>query len=297
MKKKIEISETELNRFYQLLESEIGDVKPLITEQNPSSSVYNLKTNPTSYSQSKLNNYKTNDKSSLGVKTGDNIIKGGKTPTITRKKFDVGKCVDEAFILPVEDLLNKGYIPRILKAALGIIGRETSFGKGLRYQTYGSAKNIYNKLGGDTSGGLSQMKPSTAQSVGVTDDITEPYGALKAYYMNLKKLYDEAVKNGYSKNQPSSNLTTGSGDAALDLAMVGYNQGITFVTKYCETTDPKIKGKCKETKTDSGLQINKNKVVQNYLPNYKTNDIHTGNLSSHGYVTEVSGYMKKFNCF
>lgn len=233
----------------------------------------------------------------IGITPSPNIIKGGKTPTITRKKFDVGKCVDEAFILPVEDLLNQGYIPKILKAALGIIGRETSFGKGLRYKTYGSLKNIYNDLGGNTSGGLSQMKPSTAKDVGVTENINEPYGALKASYLNLKKLYDEAVKNGYSTNQSSSNLTTGSGDAALDLALIGYNQGISFVTKYCDTTDPKIKGQCKKTKTDSGLQINKNKVAQNYLPNYKTNDIHTGNLSSHGYVTEVSGYMKKFNCF
>jgi len=295
MKKKVNILENELNRFYELLECEIGDVKPIITEQNPQSSVYNLKASPNNNNPSlnKLSSYKTDTKPT----TNSNLISGGKTPTITRKKFDVSKCVDEDFIFATEDLLNQGYIPKLIKVALGIIGRETSFGKGTRYQTYGAAKNLYNDLGGDTSGGLAQMKPSTAKSVGVTDDITKPYGALKAAYLNLKKLYDEAIKNGYSTNQPSTNLTTGTGDAALDLALIGYNQGFSYVTKYCETTDPKIKGQCNKTKTDSGLQINQKKIAQNYLPNYKTNAIHTGELSSHGYVKEVAGYLKKFNCF
>ncbi len=290
-----EIYKSILNRFYELLESEIGDVKPLIYEQNsPSTKTSNNQSKSLRTSKGLYTPYNTKQKS---IQPGPNAITGGKSPVITPKKYDVSSCVDENFILPIEELLNENYNPKLLKIALGIIGRETSFGKGIRYQTYGVGKNIYNNLGGDTSGGLAQMKPSTAKNLGVTDDMSKPYGAVKAAYLNLKKLYDEAKRSGYSDNQPSTNLKTGTGDAALDLAILGYNQGISFVTKYCETSDPKIKSQCKKTKTDSGATVYQNKVAKNYFPNYKTDEVHTGKLSSHGYVTEVSNKSKEFNCF
>jgi hypothetical protein len=39
------------------------------------------------------------------------------------------------------------------------------------------------------------------------------------------------------------------------------------------------------------------KVVQNYIPNYKTERWDGVNISTHGYVEEVAGYYKKLNCF
>jgi hypothetical protein len=209
-------------------------------------------------------------------------------------------CVPDNFVVAVGRLRKNNYNPFFLKAALGIIGRETSFGQGTRYATYGAAKNLYNKLGGDTSGGLSQMKPSTAASVGVeASELERPLGALKASYLLLIKLYDKAREIGYTVTP--NNLKDGTGNAALDLAILAYNQGESYIKKYCETENPKYKGQCDKKINDipgvGKVKILQNKPIQNYIPNYKTDEIHTSKLSSHGYIKEVANYMKKYNCF
>ena len=288
------------NRFYQLLESEIGDVKPIMTEQNPQSSVYSLKASPdynnTSVNKLKSSYYKTDTKpkSNKGIVVKPNMIIGGKTPTITASKINTSCISNTDFALATSRLIEEGLEPKFLKVALGIAKRETDFGQSLRYSTYGEFKNALNSLTFglvDSSGGLTQVKPSTASRIGSDEDTRTPYGALKTTYMIIKDLYKVASSVGYSENSPSTNLSTGTGSAALDLALVGYNKGPAYIGAYCTTSNPKLKGLCSKQKNDNGDKINQKDVIKNYLPNYGQSP------SSHGYVTEVSNEIKKYNCF
>ena len=129
--------------------------------------------------------------------------------------------------------------------------------------------------------------------------------------------YATALKNGYT-TEPSSNFAQGTGNAALDIAIAGYNLGVSKITKYCKTNDPNIKKPCNlagKTITEQSMfsggqggNVNKetpkgktitvtNQVVPNYLPNFKTKRLDGVSISSHGYVQEVASRYKKYTCF
>ena len=82
-----------------------------------------------------------------------------------------------------------------------------------------------------------------------------------------------------------------TGNAALDLAIASYNAGPTKVIKqWCM---PK-----KDAGVDGFLRVpcssekaNKDEFVRNYLPNFKQDE-----LTTHGYVKEVSQRMKGYSC-
>ena len=227
-------------------------------------------------------------------------------------------CIPLAFQSAVSELIKQKYNKVYLKIALGIIGRESDFGESNRYKLTAPLKYLWGLVGGGTSVGYAQVKPETAKQYGLSvDDLTTAIGSLKAIYNILATNYATALKNGYT-TEPSSNFAQGTGNAALDIAIAGYNLGVSKITKYCKTNDPNIKKPCNlagKTITEQSMfsggqggNVNKetpkgktitvtNQVVPNYLPNFKTKRLDGVSISSHGYVQEVASRYKKYTCF
>jgi hypothetical protein len=213
---------------------------------------------------------------------------------ILKKKYP---CIPPAFIPAIHSLIKKGYDKFLLKIALGVIGRESSFGSGLRYSILEPLKELTHFFS-DSSIGFAQMTKETIKSLKIKENVLTIEGALIAVYTYIKKAIDIAKKNGYSENSKSVNVkTSNSVNAVLDIAIASYNLGFDKITKYCETSNPKIKKPC----SDAGKTINNVKVtskwVKNYLPNYNTKRWDKIDITSHGYVAEVANKVKKINCF
>lgn len=210
-------------------------------------------------------------------------------------------CVPTIFRYPVYLLLKKGYNTLFLKTALGVIGRESTFGSGNRFDYLNPLKTLWAFVGGSTSVGYGQVKPETASQFGMdVSDLNTASGALEGVYKILKDNYDKAVLKGYSSSP--SNLKSGTGNAALDMSIVAFNAGPDKIVEYCETSNSNIKRNCglantKET-LDDGTEITiTNKKVKDYVPNFKTERWDGVNISSHGYIKEVANNIKKYTCF
>ena len=245
-------------------------------------------------------------KKSLIEQKPDNLMPGQtdnpqNTNKVEYKKFDKYSCIIEPGFRPVVDkLILQGYDKIFLKTALGVIGRESSFASGLRYNITSPLKIVASFFGSDTSIGPAQMKKSTSDELKLKESITTLRGSLIAVYKYLLRSYEMAKKMGYQTNSPSSNFTKGTGNAALDISIASYNMGVGRIKKYCSTNDPNIKRSC----SDAGKTVGKtqkytvtNKVSPNYLPNFKTERWDGVNISTHGYVEEVSKNIKNFSCF
>ena len=218
----------------------------------------------------------------------------------TKKKY---YCVPIEYVWPIKKLKDSKASTLLLKATLGIIGRESDFGGGdsiwsKKYWSYGvksALKNVKSRFddytNDKTSLGPGQITKDTAKKYGIdSNDLNTVSTAVKGVYKILLSNYNIAIKNGYSTNKPSSNFTKGTGNAALDLAIGGHNLGEGKMTKYCETSNPKIKNFCSFAgQIKDGVTVY-NKPVANYLPNYGTS------LTTHNYVAEVARRMKGFSC-
>jgi len=207
------------------------------------------------------------------------------------------ECVPYAFRAAVDNLKKKGYNSLILKASLATIGRESSFGSGNRYDFLNPLKTLWAYLGGSTSVGYGQVKPETAKQYGMEiEDLNSTLGALTTIYKILSSNYQKAKENGFT-NAKSKNVTNSTGNAALDMAIVGYNAGASKIVKYCHTSDPKLKRDCKLAyKNVGGLKV-LNKPEINYVPNFKNKRWDGVNISSHGYIEEVAKRLKTYTCF
>ena len=247
-----------------------------------------------------------NRKKTLLEQKPDNLMPGQtdnplNTKKIEYKKYDKYSCVTELGFRPIIDkLISEGYDKTFLKASLGVIGRESSFASGLRYNITSPLKVMASFFGSDTSIGPGQMKQSTANDLKLKESITTLRGSLIAVYKYLQRSYKLAIDSGYSTTKPTINFDKGTGNAALDIAIASYNMGIGRIKKYCSTNDPNIKRSC----SDAGKVVGTNpkytvtnQVSPNYLPNYKTERWDGVNISTHGYVEEVSKNIKSFNCF
>ena len=219
----------------------------------------------------------------------------------TPKPVQSLSCVPLAFQVAISELIKQNYNKVFLKVSLGIIGRESDFGESNRYKWTEPLKYLWGLVGGGTSVGYGQVKPETAKDYGLTlDDLTTAIGSLKVIYNILSKNYQTAIKVGYT-TEPSSNFTQGTGNSALDISIAGYNLGVSKITKYCKTSDPKINKPCRmagKTITELSKTFTvTNQVVPNYLPNFKTKRWDGVSISSQGYVQEVSSRYKKYTCF
>ena len=181
----------------------------------------------------------------------------------------------------------------LLVAAISVSGRESSYGKGRRYQWTSWAETLASEYGiKDMSIGPTQIKygenfgpKSDLSKYGKDVDIQSPTSlseypkAIMATIGILSKLYKKALSLGYTKESgKASKDFKSTGNAALDLALIGYNMGDSKVTNYCG--NDQIKKPC---------PLNSDNIVKNYIPNFVD-----GSLSSLGYVSEVSSDMLKF---
>lgn len=227
----------------------------------------------------------------LGI--SQNIERATQEISNAEKKYN---CVPKKFASPVKILIDKGYNKNILKLALSIIGRESSFSSGKRYSILEPAKEIASFFGINTSVGPAQMSSETAEELGLKlSYITTYLGALDGAYQKLLRSINIAKSKGYTVQ--SSNLgNEGTGTAIYDIAIAAYNTGDSIITKWCESNVPErirqgLKNKCDSSKAD------KTKEVKNYVPNYKTERWDGVEITTHGYVKETAGYFKDFNCF
>ena len=203
----------------------------------------------------------------------------------------------------------------LLKAALAISGRESSYGKGVRYTFTSWAETLMSQMhnssmtpvsiipklipAGDMSIGPTQIKygmhfgpgaelAAYGSQVGITDaaSLSGYPKAIMATIGVLSNLYQKAIKLGYT-NEPgiSSKAYKSTGNAALDLAIIGYNMGPTKMTNYCGKED--IKKPCAPGSPD---------IVKNYIPNFSSSPtVVMGNITSFGYIGEVSSELTKFS--
>jgi len=166
------------------------------------------------------------------------------------RSVQASSCVPGPYASAIRKLKNSGASTLLLKAALGIIGRESDFGGGesmmskkwWSYKLKSQVKNLkslFDDYSGDpTSLGPAQITPQTAKQYGINpNDLNDVSTAVNGAYKILLSNYNLAIKNGYSTNKPSSNFTNGTGNAALDLAIAGHNLGESKMTKYCETSN------------------------------------------------------------
>lgn len=198
-------------------------------------------------------------------------------------------CVPPSFAPSIDELIKKGYNKQTLKLALSVIGRESSFASGLRYNITSPLKTIAGLLGYNTSTGPAQMSQQTAKDLKLKQGVDTISGALNAVYQYLKKAYGVAASMGYSNSVKSVNVPpSNSIGAKTDIAIASYNMGMAKIVKYCQSKNPKIKVKCDNKNT---------KQVKNYLPNFSTKRWDGVNITTHGYVEEVVKKYNKFNCF
>lgn len=92
----------------------------------------------------------------------------------------------------------------------------------------------------------------------------------------LHKLYKKAKDLGYSTTEPGvggwnpeknrPRIWTSTGDAALDLAITGYNAGEAHISNYCGPDPKEIKVKCPAGSKD---------IVKNYIPYIGSQELNT----------------------
>jgi hypothetical protein len=231
----------------------------------------------------------------LGITSKNNDVLKKKQKTINELKSKYS-CVNDSFLLPLDILIKKGYNKDVLKLSLGIIGRESSFASGKRYTIINPVKELWSWLGGDTSVGPGQMKGDTAKDLGLDlEYITTNLGSLDGVYQYLYKSIKKSKTEGYV-DSPSSLGNIGTGNGMYDISIASYNIGQKNITKWCQPTDPErlnkgLKNRCSE------VDQSKQKMVKNYIPNFKTKRWDEVETTTHGYVKEVSDYYKTYKCF
>jgi hypothetical protein len=250
--------------------------------------------------------------------------------------------------------LDKANVLYLAKYAMGVIGRETQFGKvtdseddiseWLRGNGLGalpelmiSTTNLFRKNNKTQSLGLAQFTPETWKSYGLDKSIGDFNSSFNSISQGLGSLYrlatdyKLALKLGLQTG-PSVNPTlkkylgveiNGSGNNALDLAIVAHNMGNGKIKKYCTTSNELYTAPCDSAtyqpfKTEESfneykktsklinsasvpqnlkkfpgvLKVNQSTPIANYMPNLKGPG-HT----AIGYVEAVAENAKKFNCF
>lgn len=157
-------------------------------------------------------------------------------------------------------------LTQLTKASVGLIGKETDFGK---YTTKSDDRllSILEKPGLASSAlswgfsltkepslGMAQFKKQTWDHYGLDKKIGDYYKSAKnpkfqglGVLYSLCERYKLALKKGL-KNEPSENQILqkygvitdidGTGSNALDLSILAHNYGEWVVTKWCETSDP-----------------------------------------------------------
>lgn len=188
---------------------------------------------------------------------------------------------------------NKGFNPKILKAAITILFRESKATPASFYHPKEILGYVVNLFGGNASQGYAQIKPETAKQYGVNTDLIYTYeGSLDAAYKIINSNYEIAKKyyNGSNvtiyKNNQLVSIPAIDGDAQFHMAFAGYNAGSGIIGQWCQTNVPNIANKCDKKQRDINGKIaitDTSKKIQNYFPNI-------GNV--HNYMPQI---IKSYN--
>jgi len=194
-------------------------------------------------------------------------------PKQPKKKFT---CLTDELSMAAEYAISHNVYPFFVKYSLGILGRESDFGKVMgKYGVKAVPEYVMNKMsevipgfkdilqwgvkkatGKDNwvpSMGVAQMTPDIAKKYNVNlEDLMSVSGSLLAVSKHLNDLYKELSKF-YDPNKPSKIIYNGklidnpssSGNAALDAAIMSYNLGpAKFKKQYCKTNNPEFMAPC-----------------------------------------------------
>ena len=223
----------------------------------------------------------------------------------------------------------------IAKAAMGILGRETTFGQsndhiddameffygwGMSFvpKTVEDVKNVGNKMQNKPSQqfslGPAQFTKNTWNQYGLNKKIGNYEDSFNASAQGLGTIfrlnddYKKALQVGTGTG-PSVNPIAvrqgkikdikGTGNNALDLAIISHNMS-GLIAKWCQTTDPNYAAPCDQKIYQPFPRSKPELKVTVYqgkqILNYFPNK-GSGKLTSIGYIEEVATYMNKFTCF
>lgn len=210
-----------------------------------------------------------NEQTGPGITSTNNLTQPKPLP----KKF---QCLTDELSAAAQYVLSHNIDPFFVRYALGIIGRESDFGKvmgkygvkavpeyvmnkmsevipGFKELLQWGAKKAFGKDNWVPSMGVAQMTPNIAKKYNVNlEDLMSVSGSLLAVSKHLMDLYKE-TKPFYDASQPSKIIYNGklinnpssSGNGALDAAIMSYNLGSSkFRKQYCKTSDPGFMAPC-----------------------------------------------------
>ncbi len=185
-------------------------------------------------------------------------------------------CLDKEKSMAVQYAIAHGVNPIFVKYALGILGRESDYGKiygayakkaapeyvmnklsevvpGFKSLLQWGAKTAFGKDNWVPSMGIAQMTPDVAKKYGVNlEQLMTLSGSLYAASRYLRDLYNITQKH-YDTDQQSKVVYNGklilnpssSGNAALDAAIMSYNLGPgRFNKSYCTTNNTEYMAPC-----------------------------------------------------
>jgi hypothetical protein len=195
------------------------------------------------------------------------------TPKPLPQKY---KCLTPELSHSVEYAISEGIEPFWAKHALGILGRESDFGKvmgkygvkaapeyvmnkmsevipGFKDVLQWGAKKAFGKENWVPSMGVAQMTPNIAKKYNVNlEQLMSLSGSLVATSKYLIDLYKQ-VTPYFDTNKPSKIIynkklidnPSSTGNAALDAAIMSYNLGSSkFRKQYCTTNSPEFMAPC-----------------------------------------------------
>lgn len=194
-------------------------------------------------------------------------------PKKIKKRFD---CVSDELSHAAQFAISEGASPFFVKYGLGILGRESDFGKMMgKYGLKASPEYLINKMSEVIPGfkdllqwsakisfgkenwvpsmGVAQMTPNIAKKYNLNlEDLMSVSGSLLAVSRHLKDLY-KSTSQYYDTGGPSKIIYEGklisnpssTGNAALDAAIMSYNLGLTkFQKQYCKTNNFNMMAPC-----------------------------------------------------
>jgi len=193
-------------------------------------------------------------------------------------------CTTPELSAAAQYTISHGIDPFYVKYAMGILGRESDFGKvmgkygikaapeyvmnkmseiipGFKSLLQWGAKKYFDKDNWVPSMGIAQMTPDIAKKYKVNlEQLMSLSGSLLATSQYLGDLYKELTPF-YDANQPSKviynkqliNNPSSTGNATLDAAIMSYNLGSSKLKKnYCTTNSPEYMAPCN---TPNGIYL------------------------------------------
>lgn len=312
----------------------------VIVEQNPQLTLTPSSSVPTT----KYNNSLTSTQAGRVGIDNTYVNKTNQTATITN---EFNSCLPSSmrafanFVRVSKEKLKKDLgvddkmLTLLAKTAIGIMGRETTFGKGTDLKDdasefitnlgggdilkslesgYNTVRGWFGKSPQSPSLGAAQFTRETWNRYGLDktvgpfensfNEIRQGVGTMFRVNTDYKKAVATGNGTGPSVNpiavkQGKITSIKGTGNNALDLAIVSHNMP-NLINKWCKTSDPNYAGPCNSQTfqpfPESKPQL-KVTVYQNQpIPNYFPNK-GSGDLTSIGYLEEVAGYINQYSCF